>query len=98
MQTECRYCGAAFADREAYVRHLATAHERSELSRLDARLADRHESDPALADERERVRSFLDARGRVGSMRLPLGRAAVVELTLLALLATVLVGLVLALG
>jgi len=98
MTNECRYCGASFGDDDAYVRHLSTAHEAAELSRVDARLVEHVGNESGLAGGRSRVASFLGERGNRGSMRLPLRPAAIVELSALALLASVVVGLVLAFG
>lgn len=103
MTDDCRYCGASFGDREAYVRHLATAHEPSELSRVDARLVERREPNglvsgsSGLSNGRERVRSFLGGRATAGSMRLPVGRGELMGLSALAVAAAVVVGTVLAL-
>ncbi|MFB6078041.1 MAG: hypothetical protein ABEJ80_03570 [Halarchaeum sp.] len=88
MPESCRYCGSSLPDRDAYVRHLATAHEPDELSTVDRRLAEAYEVDPALSAERERVRSLLDGPAAIGSIRLPVGRSALARLCVLALAST----------
>lgn len=94
---DCGYCGASFEGREAYVRHLATAHESTELSRIDARLVAEYEARPAFAEGRERLRSALDGPAALGTMRLPIGRLELLQLAALACLATLAAGGVLAL-
>jgi hypothetical protein len=43
---DCHYCDESFADEEAYLDHLATSHDESELSRIDQRrVADRGDDD-----------------------------------------------------
>ncbi|MFB6074792.1 MAG: C2H2-type zinc finger protein [Haloarculaceae archaeon] len=88
MTWECRYCHASFGDRDAYVRHLATAHEPNELSSIDARLVERYEAKPVFAEQRGRLRDALVGPSAFGSMRLPIGRRKLAQLSVLAVIAT----------
>lgn len=97
MTHDCQYCGASFIDRDAYVRHLATAHESDELSPIDARRVKNYQPESMLADEREYIHSHLTERMGLTGVRLPVGRGEFAQLTIIALLASFFASLVLAL-